>query len=312
MALECRGREKIYTYGPIIHNPQLVNHLAEQGVKVTKTLENIDGSTVILRSHGVNPEVYQEAQTRNIQVLDATCPHVKKAQQEAQRLGEAGYTVVVIGEKDHPEVQGIIAWAKVKAYVVETIGEAKELIFYFDRLGVVVQTTFSLAAFEDILTVLAGKCEELSVSKTICNATEMRQQAALELASQVDVMLVLGGKNSANTTRLASLCRAVCPKTYHIETMRELRKEWLAGAKSTGVTAGASTPEWIIEEVVGAMQEMEKMDTVKELQIGDVVSGTVVGVKDAEVFVDIGYKSEGIIVLAELAFPVPESHRGCC
>lgn len=300
--------ENIYTLGPIIHNPQVVSRLADKGVMMAENLSEIQSGKVIIRSHGVGPKVYEEARARNLLIVDATCPHVKRAQRAAAELLAQDYKVVVIGERCHPEVKSIVEWSDNTATVIETSEEAYNMP-YVERLGVVVQTTFAADDFNAIVKILKTKCDELKVEKTICNATEARQKAAIALARDVDVMVVVGGKNSANTTRLAELCLQVCDRVYHIETAAEIQAAWFIGAKIAGVTAGASTPDWIIEEVVGTMEQLEQSDCqgIFELKPGAIVKGKVVSLRTDEVFVDIGYKAEGIIAKAELAYPAPEN-----
>lgn len=295
----------VHTLGPIIHNPQMVSHLKAQGIGTAANMEEIPAGRVIIRSHGVGPEVYRQAETKQLEVIDATCPHVKKAQQAAHALLAAGFQVVIVGEQHHPEVQSIIAWTNHTARVVETPAEA-EALPYYPRVGVVAQTTFAAPEFEAIIEVLKAKCDELKVERTICTATDLRQQAAVELAKKVDVMIIVGGKSSANTARLASVCREAGSPAYHIESAAELTPEWFAEVQVAGITAGASTPDWVIEEVYKKMEEMNVTDVVK-LETGGILKGTVVGVHHDEVFVDIGYKSEGVIALAELAYPVPST-----
>ena len=309
-AENCIGAKTVHTLGPIIHNPQMVNRLAEKGIYPAGGLGDIQEGTVIIRSHGVGPQIYEEAQAKNLTVVDATCPHVKKAQKSAAELAQAGYDVVVIGEKNHPEVKSIVEWTLSKAVIVETVSEAEALPHY-SRLGVVVQTTFAGDEFQRILAVLESKSDELTVRRTICTATDERQQAAVELAQQVDLMIVIGGKNSANTTRLAELCRQAGCQVQHIETAQELQREWVAGIDTVGITAGASTPDWIIKEVVQVMEELDEQwfSEIQELERGTIVTGTVVSVSRDEVFVDIGYKGEGAITLKELAYPIPSDAR---
>ncbi|MGP1470117.1 MAG: 4-hydroxy-3-methylbut-2-enyl diphosphate reductase [Schwartzia sp. (in: firmicutes)] len=236
------------TLGPIIHNPQMVARLADEGVGAVDSLSEVPGGgTVIIRSHGVGPAVYEEARERGLNVVDATCPHVKKAQMAANQLSQDGREVVIVGEKTHPEVKSIFEWSGRNAVVVETEAEAKEFS-PCGKLGIVAQTTFSGEAFQDIVRCLLEKSNDVHILRTICTATDQRQKAAIALAAQVDLMLVIGGKNSANTTRLAELC-AEKTVTHHLETAAELRDEWFHHIKKIGITAGASTPDWIIKEV---------------------------------------------------------------
>ena len=307
LARECFGnREKTATLGPIIHNPQMVEHLDKQGVGVIHDLEEISSGTVIIRSHGVGPEIYAQAEKKSLHVVDATCPHVRKAQLAAASLEKAGYQVIVVGDKNHPEIRSIVAWANNSAIVVETKEEAENLP-HFDKIGIVSQTTFPVDRFDNMVVVLKEKSDELRIERTICTATEKRQQAAASLASTVDAMVIVGGKNSANTVKLTEICRATCRAIFHIETAAELNIKWFRGVSTAGITAGASTPDWIIEEVYQKMQEFAELleNDVKALEQGSLVEGKIVGVKDDEVFVDIGYKAEGVIPLTELGYPQP-------
>ena len=235
------------TLGPIIHNPQMVERLKQEGVGSVNALDEMEKGTVIIRSHGVGPQVYDAAESRGLEVVDATCPHVKKAQLSAKSLVDEGYSVVIVGEKEHPEVRSIFEWSAAKASVIETVEEAVALPSCA-KLGIVCQTTFSGAKFREIVSHLLEKSRDIRILRTICTATDQRQAAAMELAAKVDMMLVIGGKNSANTTRLAQLCADKC-RTYHIETAAELQDEWFDKIEKIGITAGASTPDWIIKEV---------------------------------------------------------------
>lgn len=297
-----------FTLGPIIHNPQMVERLAEEGVGMINNLTEITSGTIIIRSHGVGPDTYEQAKKTGLNIVDATCPHVKKAQVAAHDLSEAGYQVIIVGEKHHPEVKSIFEWSGKRAIIVETADEA-EKIKNKNKLGIVAQTTFSGSEFKEIVTILLDKSNDIKIDRTICTATEQRQAAAIKLASEVKLMIVIGGKNSANTTRLAELCEAARCKTYHIETAQEVHGQWFSGIDKVGITAGASTPDWIIEEVYQKVQDMESLleDTIKKIHPEDIIQGTVVSINKNEVFVDIGYKAEGVISLTELAFPIPEN-----
>ncbi|MBR1697740.1 MAG: 4-hydroxy-3-methylbut-2-enyl diphosphate reductase [Anaerovibrio sp.] len=241
------------TLGPIIHNPQMVAKLAENGVGTVDSLDEVKGGTIIIRSHGVGPDVYDRVEAMGLNMVDATCPHVRKAQSSAKKLADEGYQVVIIGEKRHPEVKSIIEWAGDGAVAIETEEDADALPKY-GKLGVVAQTTFSAPKFKLIVERLLDKSSDVKILRTICTATDQRQSAAMKLATEVDLMIVIGGKNSANTTRLAQLCRDKC-KTYHIETADELRDDWFDKIKKIGITAGASTPDWIIKEVYKKCQK---------------------------------------------------------
>lgn len=235
------------TLGPIIHNPQMVERLKQEGVGTVERLDDMEKGTVIIRSHGVGPQVYDEAAERGLDLVDATCPHVKKAQLSAKSLADEGYHVVIVGEKEHPEVRSIFEWSDGQAEIIETEEEAETLV-PCAKLGIVCQTTFSGSKFRKVVSCLLAKSREIKILRTICTATDQRQAAAVELAGKVDLMLVIGGKNSANTTRLAQICAEKC-RTYHIETAAELQQVWFDKIEKIGITAGASTPDWIIKEV---------------------------------------------------------------
>ena len=242
------------TLGPIIHNPQMVERLKDEGVGTIDRLDDLKRGKVIIRSHGVGPETYERAEAMGLECVDATCPHVKKAQLSAKELAEEGRFVVIVGEKEHPEVHSIVQWAGGNVAVIETVAEAAS-VPNASRLGIISQTTFSGERFQEIVSALLDKSCDIRVMRTICTATDQRQRAARELASKVDVMLVIGGKNSANTTRLAQLCAKIC-RTYHIETAEELQPAWFDNIEKIGITAGASTPDWIIKEVYKKCQRI--------------------------------------------------------
>lgn len=310
MAEQAIGTDQnICTLGPIIHNPQVVERLRCQGVGVVDNLEKIETGTVIIRSHGVGPQIYEEAQAKELTIIDATCPHVKQAQQQASAFYHAGYQVIIIGEKQHPEVQSIAAWTDNTAFIVESVAEAiAKTPPALKKVGIVSQTTFSGELFEEIVSALTAKYVKPVVKRTICTATDQRQTAAFETAAKVEVMLVIGGKNSANTCRLATICQETGSEIHHIETAQELVVDWFHGIKSVGITAGASTPDWIIKEVIYKVEEMDQLVNEQStlLEVGSIVLGKVVSVRKDEVFVDIGYKAEGVIARVDLAFPTVE------
>ena len=242
------------TLGPIIHNPQMVERLRREGVGTVDSLEEMRDGTIIIRSHGVGPEIYEQADQMNLRLVDATCPHVRKAQLSAKSLVDEGYQVIIVGEKEHPEVKSIFEWSSHKAMIVETEEEAEDFA-PCSRLGIVSQTTFSSDRFRRIVMKLLDKSRDIKILRTICTATDQRQAAAMDLAGKVNLMLVIGGKNSANTSRLAQLCAQKC-RTYHIETVAELQDQWFDKIEKIGITAGASTPDWIIKEVYQKCQRI--------------------------------------------------------
>lgn len=239
--------QKVCTLGPIIHNPQMVKALADEGIGSVKSVDDMDSGKIIIRSHGVGPKVYAKIKEKGLELADATCPHVKKAQMSAKALADEGFKVIIIGEKEHPEVKSIKEWAGENSLVICNEQEALALKFT-TKLGIVAQTTFSGEKFNKIVNVLLEKSHDIRILRTICTATDRRQSAAVKLAQEVDMMIVIGGRNSANTTRLAQLCSDHCV-THHIETVDELQNDWFKNIKKIGITAGASTPDWIIKEV---------------------------------------------------------------
>lgn len=252
MAFEAaKAGGDVYTLGPLIHNPVVVSDLESQGVRVSEGPQVPRDSTLLLRTHGVSPDIERVARETGARVLDATCPFVKKVHKAVERLSAEGYQVIIVGEQGHPEVEGTLGHAP-DAFVV---GSAADLCgaSLGRRVGVVVQTTMALATLREVVEALVGRCEEVRVLNTICDATFKRQEAARELAGRADVMVVIGGRNSANTTHLAQICSEACARTHHIETPDELDQAWFAGAALVGVTAGASTPHTHIDAVCDAI-----------------------------------------------------------
>ncbi len=238
----------VHTLGPLIHNPIVVSDLEKHGISMSESLDDISSGTVIVRTHGVTPEVMDRARTKGLDVIDATCPYVKRVHRAAAKLVDEGYQLLVIGEAGHPEVEGILGHAGADAWVVDEPSDldGRELA---PRVGVVVQTTQTAQKLAEIVAVLATRVQELRVINTICEATSQRQRAARDLADESDCMIVVGGKNSGNTRRLAEVCMRACPRTHHIEDAAELDAGWFEECESIGITAGASTPQSHIERV---------------------------------------------------------------
>lgn len=254
LAVEASERGvEVHTLGPLIHNPQAVADLRKQGVEVAGCLDEVDDGTLIIRSHGVDPAIISEARDRGLDVVDATCPFVSAAHTCARELAEQGLSVIIVGEEDHPEVEGIQAHAGGTALIVQSAEDLPKRL-PSRKVGVVVQTTQSLARLEQVVSALLPRVSELRVCNTICSATAKRQLSAEELARTVDVMVVVGGHNSGNTTRLAEICRGVNARTHHVETADELDAAWFDGAESVGVTAGASTPDKQMQDVISAIE----------------------------------------------------------
>lgn len=245
----------VHTLGPLIHNPLVVRDLEAAGVELAETLDDARSGTLIIRTHGVVPEVIEEARSRGLEVLDATCPYVKKVHESAAKLVAEGYQLLVIGEAGHPEVEGILGHAGQSAQVVSEPVEL-DSIELAGKVGVVVQTTQTAARLAEVTAALVGRVRELRVVNTICKATGERQRAAAELAAASDCMVVVGGKNSGNTRRLAEICSSICDRTYHIESEQELEATWFTDARTIGITAGASTPQAHIERVRVCIEEL--------------------------------------------------------
>ncbi len=256
-AFDAAAAGNVYCLGPLIHNPQEVDRLRAAGVETVDDFSTLkQGNALIIRSHGVPPSVLEQAKNQGLTIIDLTCPFVGKAQRYAEALRDEGYQVVVVGEKEHPEVRSIIGYAGKNAVVIENVQDLDEVKLQH-RLGIVAQTTQSYGNFSEIVLKLLSISKELKVYNTICNSTTERQHAAQVLAKQVDVMLVVGGRNSANTSRLATICLRERKPTHHIEVAGELLPEWFKNARKIGVTAGASTPDWVLKEVLERLQKSD-------------------------------------------------------
>lgn len=253
------GEKPVYTFGPIIHNEQVVEDLENRGVQVIHSedeLEGFSGGTVVIRSHGVSRDVCEKIEARGMKIVDATCPFVKKIHRIVDEEGRKGRHVVIIGSADHPEVQGIMGWASGPVTVVHTAEEAESFVPENGKpISIVAQTTFNYNKFKDLVEILCKKRYDnnvlniLNILNTICNATEERQREAKNIAGEVDTMLVVGGRHSSNTQKLFEICKKECGNTYYIQTPVDLDSEMFQCSSYVGITAGASTPNKIIEEV---------------------------------------------------------------
>lgn len=249
------ARGSVTTLGPLIHNPIVVRDLKSAGVKGAQTVDEVESGTLIIRAHGVVPQVIDQARAKGLEVLDATCPYVKKVHMAAEKLVREGYQLIVVGESGHPEVEGILGHAGDAAHVVSTPHDL-DGVDLARKVGVVVQTTQTPANLAAIVSALALRTMDLRVVNTICSATQERQDSAAELASRADVMIVIGGKNSGNTRRLAEICMACCPRTYHIEDSSEIQRTWFEGVALVGITAGASTPGAHIDAALACINRL--------------------------------------------------------
>lgn len=241
----------IYTLGSIIHNPQVVEKLKEEGIVPVGNLDEIANGYVVISSHGVSPLVQDDIKERGLKSIDATCPLVKRVQEKAMELVMEGYKVFVVGEKEHPEVQGIVGYTGGK---IEVINPEENIEFKEkDRVGIVAQTTQTMKSLEDVILKILPKVKELKVFNTICEVTNRRQKEIKKLAKMSDIIIVIGGRKSANTRRLAAIAKDEGCETYHVEEAKDINEDWFLGKNKVGITAGASTPEWIIKEVINRL-----------------------------------------------------------
>ena len=308
--IESSNDKKIYTYGPLIHNQQVIEHLRKMGVTEIETLsDNIDpDSLIVIRSHGVSKAVLEKMNSMGLDIINCTCPFVTRIHKIVEEKYNDGYKIIIAGDKSHPEVIGINGWCNNEAIVID--GEKMvDKLSYYDKICLVAQTTFSKNLWHRIKERVKDKFKDIEIFDTICSATENRQNSVTELAQKVDAMIVIGGFNSSNTKKLYEIAKQHCDNTYYIETAKDLPKEKLIKAETVGVTAGASTPDWIIKEVLRKMQDINNENMMEEyeksfksLHPGETVKGTVISLNDEEVIVNIGYKADGIIKKEDLTW----------
>lgn len=310
---------QVYTYGPIIHNEEVVRDLESKGV-ITIQEEDLDKfisseqklesadtkKRIIIRSHGTGKAVYDKLKCAGFEIIEATCPFVKKIHNIVQEESEKGSTIVIVGDEKHPEVQGIRGWCKTEPIIIDSVEKAEKSADKMgDNIALVSQTTFNSIKFKDLVEFFRKKYYNVTVYNTICNATEERQKEAKKLAGLVDTMVVIGGKKSSNTQKLYEISKNECTNTYFIQTLVDLDLTVIESARRVGITAGASTPNNIIKEVHDSMsesfEELLKLSEENENKIkpGSVVEGKVIGVKPDEIIVDIQYKADGIITRNE-------------
>lgn len=256
-AVKNNDDKNVYTLGPLIHNPQVVEDLKEKGVNLVDSVDDIEEGVLVIRTHGVEPDVLKRANEKGIDIINATCPFVKNAHIYAKELVDNNYQTFIFGDKNHPEVKGIYGHTNDSGIIIESTEDLNKMKLK-DNVGLVAQTTQSYEEYLEIIEYILPKVKELKVYNTICNTTGNRQEEAKKLAKKVDVMLVVGGHNSANTQRLAEICAETNTPTFHIETVDELNWDKISNANKIGLTAGASTPDWIIKEVLEIMSEEKK------------------------------------------------------
>ena len=307
------------TLGPIIHNPQVVASLREIGViSVDSPADIPPGSRVVIRSHGIGREVYRALEARSCEIVDATCPFVRRIHDMARAASRSGTPLIVIGEREHPEVRGILGWTQAPAWAVLTEEDAQALPPLQSAL-VVAQTTMVEGRFRELCEALKRRIPNLETRETICTATRDRQNEVAEIARRCDVMLIVGGRQSSNSRKLYRLASDICRRTYFIETAAELDGIAIEPSDTIGITAGASTPDCIIKEVVARMNDIEKKvnpeenqelevmseeaidKTIVQIRPGQIITGKVEMITDDEVCVNIGYKSDGIVKKSELS-----------
>ena len=258
LAFENSEGSGIYTYGPIIHNELVTNELERKGVIAIDDLEKEDVSKIIIRSHGVSPNVYKIAEERGINVVDATCPYVRKIHRYVLKYHDQGYGVIIAGDKKHPEVIGINGWADNGCIIVKNVEELKEVdLDKYTKYLLVAQTTYKKEIVNNILEYLETKSIELKYINTICNATRDRQEEVREIATQVDCMIVIGSKKSSNSLKLFEISQASCKKSYFISESKELNKDMFKDIQSVGITAGASTPSGVIKDTVEFVKNLD-------------------------------------------------------
>jgi (E)-4-hydroxy-3-methyl-but-2-enyl pyrophosphate reductase len=250
------SRGEVTTLGHVVHNPQMVESLASRGLRNAGSVDDVDAGALFVRAHGLPVDVFEKAKQKGLEIIDATCPMVTKIHVQAEKLKDAGYKIVVIGDPAHPEVKGTLSHVP-GAWCIQSVADVAALP-RSSKVGVVVQSTWSGIGFTDIVRALSEKYYEVRAVNTICTDTHNRQNEALRLAEGVEIMVVVGGKTSANTKHLAELSESHGARAYHIEGPGELQPEWFEGVKVAGLMSGASTPGWLVDEVEARMEELSR------------------------------------------------------
>lgn len=254
---------KVCTLGDLIHNPQIIADLKKQGIKSITNLNELGKGWVIIRSHGVSPDTYSQLEIKNTQIVDATCPIVQKIQKLVEMLAAQKDEIIIVGNKEHPEIKGLIGFSQGKGIIVENEAQVKRLPRKKKR-AVLAQSTQDLYLFEKIVAALIEKTEELKIYNTICHSTHTRQKSTSELASNVDTLFIVGGKNSSNTNKLFQISKRILPRTYFIESADQIDFEMLKGSKKIGLSGGASTPPEAIQEAVDKIKASFKQHYQRE------------------------------------------------
>jgi 4-hydroxy-3-methylbut-2-enyl diphosphate reductase len=254
---------QVFTLGELIHNPRVIADLEKEGVRSTENLASIREGTVIIRSHGVAPAIYKILKKKNIKIIDATCPIVKKIQKLVEKLAQENEEIIIVGNKEHPEIKGLIGYSSNKGKIIENEVQAHSLPRKKTR-AVLAQSTQDLFLFGAVVVALIEKTEELKVYNTICHSTQTRQKSTLDLASQVDILFIVGGKNSSNTSKLYQISKRILPQTYFIEHARQITPRLLKRAKRVGISGGASTPPEAIAEAVAKIRNSFERQSQRE------------------------------------------------
>ena len=303
---EEAGKEQVYTYGPIIHNSEVVSDLEQRGIKVLHSreeLEKISEGTVIIRSHGVAKDIYELIRQKGLHLVDATCPFVLKIHRIVEKASAEGKQILIIGSAEHPEVEGIRGWCSKDVHVISDAEGLSEIDLGCKPTCVVSQTTFNYNKFQDIVEIIKEKSYHIEVCNTICNATEERQLEAKSIAHDVDAMIVIGDRQSSNSQKLYEISKKECGNTFFVQTLKDLDLKLFESTGKVRITAGASTPEKIIKEVHASMTEKSFEQLLEEslvtIRNGEVVEGTVIDVKPDEIILNIGYKADGILTRSE-------------
>lgn len=304
------NKNNVVTYGKLIHNNQEVERLKKNGIIPKDEITEMKNLKVIIRTHGITKKDHDYLIESGNSIVDYTCPFVKKLQNYVAKYYQEGYKIIILGREDHPEVVGAKGWAEDQAIVVDGLDSFKEIeISEDDKLCLLSQTTERQENFQQVSEEIKKINKNSIIINTICKATQERQEAVINLASEVDVMIIIGGQDSSNTKKLFQLSKKINDNTYHIERAMDLDKIWFKNALKAGVSAGASTPDWIIEEVIKEMEEMketmgmsEAVESKESPKRGSVVTGKVVQVEPERVFVDVGGKTEGILEMGEVSF----------
>lgn len=305
-----KHNKRIYTLGPLIHNKDVVEYLK------SKDIHPIDlnelhmlkkGDVIVIRSHGTSSKIIDKLNSMGLIIVNATCPHVSKIHKEVEKYSKLNYDIIIVGDSNHPEVKGINGWCNDSALITRDGSNISNL---YNKVCLVSQTTEKQENWQKVVNAVALKSREFVAINTICDATHIRQEAAQDLSKKVDAMVVIGGFNSSNTTKLYEICKEHCKNTIHVESSGEIPDEIIKHSKNIGVTAGASTPDWIIKEAITKMNENKELDFNEQLAfmeqndvqiaIGDIVKGEVISLNEKEAFVNIGYKKDGVLPIKEV------------